>query len=290
MPYEKEMVLYGIVSNLSSNQPIRVYTTYDSDALVVGEPGPDTRLRDAVVTVTDVSVVGAQSDTCRFSDQVECHLWSPAALRRGHEYRLLVTAAGMGAACAEVEVPGDALVTPGSLLTLREPSSFTSDFTVSTRLAPQAKAYVVRLLVEYEFFASGVWVPGRIEVPKEIRLDAASGGVQSVYPNLIKRLGSEEAGYTDYQIMAFDHDAYLWTLDQVRSRYAIQGLKFRRAVVHLTQVDVHLYNYYNIANGFHDPYTMRTDEPDYTNVDGGRGIFGAAVVDSVIVSLPEVVR
>ncbi|MBE0557863.1 MAG: DUF4249 family protein, partial [Proteobacteria bacterium] len=164
MPFERSVVVYGIVSNMTSDQAIRVYTTYDSDEVIAGQPGPDTHLTDAVVIVTDVSSPGAGSDTCQFSDQFRAYLWSPENLIRGGSYRLMVMSAGVDAVSAGVVVPGEAIVAPGSLLTLREPSNFTSDFIVSTRLAPEAKAYVVRLWVDYEYFEAGEWFPGRIEV------------------------------------------------------------------------------------------------------------------------------
>jgi hypothetical protein len=48
-----------------------------------------------------------------------------------------------------------------------------------------------------------------------------------------------------------------------------------------TQVEENLYKYYNLANGFQDPYSIRTDQPDFSNIQGGLGIFGAMTLDSV---------
>jgi hypothetical protein len=53
----------------------------------------------------------------------------------------------------------------------------------------------------------------------------------------------------------------------------------------LTQVEDNLYKYYNIVNGFQDEFSIRTDLPDYTNIRGGVGLFGAMTEDSVVVDL-----
>ena len=289
LPFEQNLVVYSVLSNTTTAQAVRVYTTYSAESMVVGELGPDTRIKDALVLVEDISGLGVGPDTCRYDDLTGLYLWSSLSIERGHRYRMRVVPVGLDPVLAEVVVPGQAVVSPGSVLTLREPSTYTSDFFVSARLAPEAKAYVVRLLVEYEFFEAGQWIPGRIEVPS--RAGAGPGGsIEWLYPTLSRRLGDETGGDTGYQILSFDHDAYLWALSQVQTRYLAQGLRFRRAVVHLTQVDVHLYKYYSIANGFQDPYTIRTDGPDYTNVEGGHGVFGAAVADSISITLPDFVR
>jgi hypothetical protein len=53
----------------------------------------------------------------------------------------------------------------------------------------------------------------------------------------------------------------------------------------LTQVEPNLYMYYNLANGFQDEFSIRTDQPDYSNIQGGFGVFGAMTVDTVRVDL-----
>jgi len=53
-------------------------------------------------------------------------------------------------------------------------------------------------------------------------------------------------------------------------------------------VEPALYNYYGIANGFRDPNTIRVDEPDFTNIAGGVGVFGGFVQDTLVVALPAI--
>jgi hypothetical protein len=290
MPFERAVVVYSVLSNTVPEHVIRVFTTYGSDSFVLGEPGPDTRLTDALVVVSDVSQGGLPVDTCVYSDSLQAYVWTPTGFARGNRYRLTAVPVDLEPVVAEVAVPGRALLNPGSILSLREPSTFVSDFTISTRLAPEAAAYLLRLFVDYDVFEGGLWVAKRTEVPIRIISPPSGGAVQPVFPNLTKRVGDGEGGGPAFQFMKFEHEAYVWTLNIIKSSYLAQGLRFRQAVGHATQVEEHLYKYYNIANGFRDPFTIRTDEPDYTNVSGGYGVLGAAVSDSVSIALPEIIR
>lgn len=290
MPFEQRIVVYGILSNVVSGQPVRVFTTYSSDALNLDGPGPNTNVTDALVLVADGSGSAVQADTCRFSSSLGVYVWLPPSLVRGHQYHVSVEARGMRKAEAVTVVPREATVTPGNVFALREPSTYVSDFTVSTRVSVDAKALIVQLFVEYEFNDAGVWTPGRTEVPLRLVATIGGGPSQQVYPDLVRRQMPSDGGDWVYQYTAFESGSYSWALSQIRNRYLVQGLRFRQAVVRVIQCDEHLYNYYSIANGFRDPHTIRVDEPDYTNVVGGYGIFAAAVTDSILISLPEYVR
>ncbi|MEK7671562.1 MAG: hypothetical protein AAB344_05010 [Bacteroidota bacterium] len=48
------------------------------------------------------------------------------------------------------------------------------------------------------------------------------------------------------------------------------------------QLDDALYAYYTTANGFPDSGTLRLDEPDYTNIEGGLGVF--ALSSTIVVT------
>ena len=87
--------------------------------------------------------------------------------------------------------------------------------------------------------------------------------------------------------MSFQKSAYEYALNQVRLRHQNDQLKFRSVLFVMTQVEPNLYNYYNIVNGFQDPNSIRTDHPDYTNIQGGIGVFGAMTHDSTLYTLPD---
>lgn len=65
------------------------------------------------------------------------------------------------------------------------------------------------------------------------------------------------------------------------------GVRFQDVVFQVIQFDAALYNNYSVENLFRDPYTIRLDEADYTNILGGVGVFGSLAVDSTVRALPE---
>jgi hypothetical protein len=86
-----------------------------------------------------------------------------------------------------------------------------------------------------------------------------------------------------YERLVFRLDVYKAFLADLKSRYG--EVNVTRALYVLTQVDANLYTYYSVVNGFLDPYSIRTDLPDFTNITGGVGLFGAIVEDSLYVDL-----
>jgi len=64
LPFEQNLVVYSVLSNTTTAQAVRVYTTYSAESMVVGELGPDTRIKDALVLVEDISGLGVGPDTC----------------------------------------------------------------------------------------------------------------------------------------------------------------------------------------------------------------------------------
>ena len=57
--------------------------------------------------------------------------------------------------------------------------------------------------------------------------------------------------------------------DPNKKDYKIYG-----AVFTLMIFDENISNYYSTTNGFLDDFTIRIDEKDYSNIQGGLGIFG----------------
>lgn len=60
--------------------------------------------------------------------------------------------------------------------------------------------------------------------------------------------------------------------DNDKAHYKILG-----AVLSLLVFDEELSRYYSTTNGFLDDYTVRLDETDYTNIEGGFGIFASYI-------------
>ena len=81
--------------------------------------------------------------------------------------------------------------------------------------------------------------------------------------------------------------AYAYTLRKIIADYG--DVYFRQANCYLVQTDQALYVYYNVANGFRDAFSIRMDQPDYSNIEGGLGVFGSYNVDKKSYELPSII-
>jgi len=57
-------------------------------------------------------------------------------------------------------------------------------------------------------------------------------------------------------------------------------------VLQFIQLDENLYNYYAIVRGFDDPFSLRLDKPNFSNIKNGTGLFASYSVDSLVQVLP----
>jgi hypothetical protein len=185
----------------------------------------------------------------------------------------------VGNATATIMAPDSGLVQANNAFVLKAPEKYVDDISANVRLSSASIGYIVRLYVEYDAKVGSQPVHIRAEVPNAIRT-STEVGYQYSYPILVRRI-------TDppqiSEIVYFTLDAYkAFLLDQI-TNYG--DIKLTSATFMMTQVEPNLYQYYNIANGFLDPYSIRTDLPDFSNISGGFGLFGAMRDDSLVVDL-----
>jgi hypothetical protein len=160
-------------------------------------------------------------------------------------------------------------------------------FPVAVTLSADAAAYIVRFTIEYEALTGGVWQPGRVEVPLDRETSVGTAPGNYVYPSLMARGQLSDVALEGRGGVVFPGWAYRGVLSQLRSIYGGTNLRFRNAVFTLTQVNFALYAYYSTANAFFGAATLRLDEPDYSNIEGGLGVFGAMRDDADTLRLPQ---
>jgi hypothetical protein len=117
----------------------------------------------------------------------------------------------------------------------------------------------VRAFLEYESVQDSTWRTGRIEIPQTaIEPDPPR------YPVPLSR---------ELTAVVFHPSGYSFAVAQLRSRYPPGTFRLLRILYVLTQIDEACYAYYSTVNGFPDEGTLRLDEPDFTNIEGGFGVF-----------------
>lgn len=288
--FENRLVLFGLLTPGADSIQIRLQSTYDPpepDPLST-TTGPDLSGATATIlwgsgqsTLRDTLV--PHPDTGRYTTGLHL-LTTPLRVARGTTYTVRVDLPGYGRAEASTTVPATAPVYFRNVALLLDPTA-SNDLGIIVGLAPEAYGYLPRLVLEYEIVSQGNRLEQR-EVPSELITTATA--VSPEYPRIQSATSARTAGSITYELFEYRASAYRYVLQRLFETYGQGDLRFRRAILTVTTVDRHLYTYYFLVNGFFDPYTVRTDLPDYSNVAGGVGVVGSFAVDSVVVNLPAV--
>ncbi|NOX19196.1 MAG: DUF4249 family protein [Chlorobi bacterium] len=130
-----------------------------------------------------------------------------------------------------------------------------------------------RMKIKYTYNNHGTKEYREIFVP--VKLDENNGSAPPVYPSPV--LDKE----IDFYMNAID-----WTMekisegDSVKENYSIIG-----AEVTLLVYDKNLTGYYTSTNTILDDYSIRIDEIDFSNIEGGLGLFGSFIQQKIDVSI-----
>lgn len=214
---------------------------------------------------------------------------------RGGAYALQVMTPE-GTATASIVTP----TTTGTPVTTRDPFVLSQPHTypletpivVNASLSNESLGYLVRFLVEYEVDRAGVWELERAEVPVAYKNIASEDDPGPILPTLARRTNSPGVGggLPPPETAFFSNRVYEKTIALIHARYGSANLRMRRALFVLLQADRHLFTYYAYANSFDDRFTIRLDQPDYSNVQGALGIFGGMASDTLAQTIPVNLR
>jgi len=284
-PYEQKLVVYSVLSNRADSLFARVYSSYNPSGHNPLDNTADTDLQGARVLVFNDSasyilggVVIPRTDKSRYTTNINGYLAQPFRYQNATTYTLTVTSTA-GNASAKVTTPGPGLVEANNGFILKAPEKYAEDISAKVRLSSVTQGYLLRLYVEFDAVVGSQKVHIRTEVPKAIRSSAEVSTVYD-YPILGRRITDR---ILVYEIVYFALDAYKAFLQDQAAKYG--EIKLTSGTFILTQVETNLYKYFNLANGFLDEFSIRSDLPDFSNISGGYGIFGAMRDDSVVVDL-----
>ena len=293
--FKPTMVVYSVLRTDSDTQYVRIYPTYLPPANDPAKNPSEISVTDAVVKVAgtnplyDARIFDFQRidlkrpDQSRYQSDITAYYCFPFTPIRGATYRLTAVSPTYGTATAVTTVPGRGSVTPVNSYVLNDPLYSREDFGLSATLAPQAKAFLGRIYVEYLFTLDDrTFFPRRFEVPlgREV-ISCFWGTVNESFPRPATKQNSQEQ-------IPYNRMVYLHKVSNVYDREGA-AIRFTQAVFYVIQFDESLWDYYKLANKFQDTYSVRIDEPDYTNIANGAGVFGSASVDSLILPLKQVI-
>lgn len=285
--FDQGLAVYSILRSTSDSQFVRVHMTYDPPGFDPLEHTTEPDLSGAsvvfrsdsgVITLRDSLV--SHPDPLRYGGQLRVFYESSFRPHRGLPYTLTVGVPGYEQATSMAIVPSPPLeFRVSNTGILSSPRLYeTQDISVVFKAPPEARGFLARFYIEYEVLAPSVSVE-RTEIP--LRMLVSSGNVTLQYPELAPLVPAIDRPFSVVTYWSFQTEAYRFMLDDIVQQYGLSNLRFRAAIFHLYLVDESLYKYYHIANGFRDEYSIRTDLPDYSNVQGGVGVVGAISLDSL---------
>ena len=258
-PYKEKLVVFAVLTTRSDTQYVRVHTTYPvtTNPLAISA---DTFVPDAEVTIAQESTIYRfrdttlqRMDTSRYRLPVRAFVAYNLRVEPLRRYLLTVSSPTRGSVTAQA--------TSQSRGGVSVRTDFNGNFIVLVSLAPtNVRAWIVRMYLEYEIRPETTWLLQRVEVPRAI--DTGTG--ERFYPRPLLR---------DISSISFAAASLSQITGELRQRYRAGTLRLKRTLFVLTQMDDAYYAYYSTANGFPDSGTLRLDEPDYTNIVGGLGVF-----------------
>ena len=292
--FREEPVVYVILSNLSDTHYARLYRTYNPPGYDPFEHETDNPLTGATVRITDGAAqwdfrdtTVARADSSRYASPVGAYVFSPLQMVRGRQYTLIIQPPGGETMTATALVPELGYISifrnQGAII-----GQTVSDHFIGIRatVPSTTKGYLVRFHITFDALENAVWIPHLIEIPYFINSPGLPEETYQYYGVTRSNDGSGSFGTVITHVVDFHIDSYNLVIARLYKQYGSGAVRFKQAIFTLTQVEQQLYNYYNISRGFRDPNSIRLDEPDYTNIKEGAGVFGAFAVDSIIVNFP----
>ena len=282
------VAVYGILSDRTDTLFVRLYNTYNPEGLdplqqTLDEPvlGAVVRISDGMTTTTLSETTVTRLDTTRFTGPISLYKAHPLPIRRAATYSLTIEMTDGRSSHAVQTTPDRGVVEITNPGIIANPT-IGANILIRAVLSSPARGYRVRFFMEFEVLEGAQWISYLREIPRQVeRLNTPLEAWH--YHELTRRTFD---GGQSQEVISFFNDAYRRGLSAIRTEFSGFQIRWVKAVFILAQVDLHLYNYYNVANAFRDPYSTRIDRPDYTNIEGGVGVFGSMMHDSAFFTFP----
>jgi hypothetical protein len=279
--YTPKLIVYSVLDAAADTQYVRVYSSYSPEQYAPNAPSPVTEIPNAVVRVyddsseyifTDTLITipnGSSTSTIRVykhpafrpKDRKLYHL----SVRSGTFPEAVSTATGMEAA--------QIIFRDSKPLFEPVPGKF---ITFDCYMGRNIGAYLPVLKLEYEILKSGIWIQYAKEVPIDIVLDPSGNVTKRFYPIPILYEGTNVPNRLVY--VSYTTEIFSATVREIKEEHAAdyeaKNLRFKDIRFTLVQFNNELFTYYSVANNFPGAATIRLDEPDYSNITNGYGIFG----------------
>jgi len=124
------------------------------------------------------------------------------------------------------------------------------------------------------------FVEKSIEVPRAIYIN--KNDTVEIFSGLVEFTGDQAR--VPYHLRLV-HSSVQYMRDKLTNYYGAENVQFNNMKFISYAYDWNLFEYINANEGYSDEFSVRLDKPNFTNIVGGMGIFGAVSADSVTVRI-----
>ncbi|MBR9975771.1 MAG: DUF4249 family protein [Bacteroidetes bacterium] len=273
--FTRQLVVFAVLDPAQDVQTVRLAWSYDAEIGPVSTPLTETEVADAEVRIQRGGETYVFRDTLFTSSDGRQHrAWINRELRPVPErdYRLTVTVSGHPTVTSTVAMPSRLYVRADRVKPDTGLPSIHAYHGVTTFTNPPA-AFYFRIWLEIEKWTPTETLRPRRELPLQYSAEKNSRTYTS--PD------REEEQVWSTNMLRLIADEMIQPGDSVLAR---------RVIVQCYGLESNFYSYYKIVRGFDDPLSVRLDRPDISFIDGGLGVFGAMVSDSIVYNYYRFIR
>lgn len=273
--FTPKLAVFAVLDPAQPHQTVRLMWSYDAEVGAVTMPLTETQVREADVRIVrggetyvfhDTTLVAGDGATVRAWVNHDLH---PLPDR---QYTLRVEVPGSQRVSSDITLPSRVYVR-GDLV---RPDTGVATIRVThgvNAFTNRPAAFYFRMWVELEKWNQGDPFFVRGEIP--LRHLAATD--TWIYPTPDR----EEEAIWSVNMLRQIADGMVAPGDSILTR---------RVIINAYALERNFYSYYKIVRGFEDPRSVRLDRPDISFIDGGLGLFGGMVEDSVVYNYFRFIR
>lgn len=166
-----------------------------------------------------------------------------------------------------------------SNVTVRAPqliyvSSFNEYYKINISKSASSRGVLVKSFVCFDRVDNGITTSDMMEIPSKFSVNGTD--TTEIYPAVEKSDYSENKSIE----VLIGYNAIVYTKQKIINRYHIESKDIKKIKIFSFSYDWNLYEYIMSYKGYSDPYSVRLDKPNYSNIIFGNGVFGAIRVDS----------
>lgn len=273
--FNKQLAVFAVLDAAQPLQTVRLEWSYDANLGQLTTP-----LTDKEVAEADVRMVRG-GETYVFHDTLittsgggNMRAWINRDLQPLPEkdYRLQVTVPGHSVASSAISLPSRLYVRAD----LVRPDTGVDGIRVFhgiTSFVKKPAAFYFRLFVEITKWNFGDTLIERREIP-------------------LRHISTSDTWVYSTPDREEDLSFSAGMLRRIAEEMQLPGdsIIARRVIAKVHGLETNFYSYYKIVRGFDDPLSMRIDSPDISFIDGGLGVFGGMVSDSITYNYYRFIR